>query len=290
MSGLSARFTAYSDIGKIREKNEDCVFISSELRLAIVADGMGGHSAGEIASSLAIAVFTDTLLKLKKNKISVPKTFLPTLSKLERKMLLAADTANRAVFDMAQKKEAYRTMGTTFSAMAFEGKKAVAVHVGDTRIYLYRKGVFMQVTTDHSLAEEQVRRGLMSKEEAEHSRIQNVLTRAMGIKREIEFDLLSFEIESEDVFLLCSDGLNKGMSDEEIRAFMSKADRVPLARLCRAMIRRANDVSGKDNISAILVRTLAAPQSFFAQTVERINKLFSKPAPAKKKPLVQKHN
>lgn len=283
---LGARFTAYSDIGKIREKNEDCVFISSELRLAIVADGMGGHNAGEIASSLAVAVFTDTLLKLKKNKVTLPKDFLPTLTKSERKMLLAADTANHAVYDMSQKKESYRTMGTTLSALMLDGKTAVAVHVGDTRIYLYRKGTFMQITTDHSLAEEQVRRGLMTKEEAEKSRVQNVLTRAMGIKREIEFDLLSFDIEPEDVFLLCSDGLNKGLSDTEIKDFMSKANKVPLARLCKAIIKKANDQSGKDNISAIIIQTLPAHKNFLYAAFSKFTKMFTKPAPPSDKTTV----
>jgi len=276
---LGARFTAYSDIGKIREKNEDCVFISSELRLAIVADGMGGHSAGEIASSLAVAVFTDTLLKITKNKVTIPKDFLPELTRTERKMLMAADTANHAVYDMAQKKEQYRTMGTTLSALELDGKAAVIVHVGDTRVYLYRQGIFMQITTDHSLAEEQVRRGLMTKEEANNSRVQNVLTRAMGIKREIEFDLLSFDIEPDDIFLLCSDGLNKGLTDAEIQSFLSKAPTMPLSRLCKAMIKKANDQSGKDNISAIIVQTLPASKNFLYAAVSKIGKMFKKPAP-----------
>lgn len=283
---LGARFTAYSDIGKIREKNEDCVFISSELRLAIVADGMGGHNAGEIASSLAVAVFTDTLLKVKRKKIEIPKDFLPDLTRTERKMLLAADTANRAVYEMAQKKESYRTMGTTFSALMLEGSGAVAVHVGDTRVYLYRQGNFLQVTTDHSLAEEQVQRGLMTKEEAEKSRLQNVLTRAMGIRKEIEFDLLSFKVEAGDVFLLCSDGLNKGLTDEEIKNYMSRACKAPLAKLCRAMIKRSNEKNGRDNISAIIIQTMEGRKSFFEAMIDKLKKKFSKPAPPGEKTTV----
>lgn len=253
---LNARFGGYSDIGKIREKNEDNFFVSSELKLAIVADGMGGHNAGEVASSLAVAVFGKVLEDLHKGKLEMPKKFLPTLPPEERAMLLAADMANNAVFDMAKSAPYLNTMGTTLSAIHIVGNEGLAVHVGDTRIYLYRAGLFTQLTTDHSLAYEQIRRGVMTKGEAEKSRVQNVLTRALGIARNAEFDLLKISLLPGDILLLCSDGLNKGLSDEELGEIVSRAEVVPLGKLCKLLVKKANEHDGKDNISAVLIRIM----------------------------------
>ncbi|XTP68644.1 protein phosphatase [Parelusimicrobium proximum] len=257
---LNVKLAAYSDIGKIREKNEDNVFISSEIKVAVVADGMGGHNAGEIASQLAIAVFTNVITDLKKGIMKLSDKFSPELTVPERMMLLAADLANSSVYEMAQNNKDYRTMGTTMTAVMIEGDNAIAVHIGDTRLYIYREGVFTQLTTDHSLAEEQVRRGVMSKGEAEKSRVQNVLTRALGIKKNIEVDLLKFAIKEGDIMLLCSDGLNKGLTDNDIKKYLEHSPNVTLSKLCKAIVKKANDKSGKDNISAAILKIYNAPK------------------------------
>ena len=180
MSQFDIEFAAVTDIGKIREKNEDNVLISSDLGLGIVADGMGGHSAGEIASNIAVSVLAETVRKIDHEQLAIPTTFLPKLALPARKLLLAANLANEAIYSTAQTSDVYKMMGTTLTGVLFEEDTATAVHVGDSRLYLLRKGKFIQITTDHSLAMEHVRRGLLTKEEANHSRIQNVLTRAMG--------------------------------------------------------------------------------------------------------------
>lgn len=267
-------FAAYSDIGKIREKNEDFVHVSSELSFAAVADGMGGHNAGEIASSLAVTAFVDTLNKINKNKLAIPKDFLPNMTTVERKMLMSADYANFTIYKMAHDNQIYRTMGTTLSALVIDGKRAYAIHIGDTRIYLLRNHKLTQLTTDHSLAAEHVKRGLLKKSEAEKSAVQNVLTRAMGIKKDVEFDILEFGVRENDVIFMCSDGINKGLEDEEIQVYLEKANKVSISKLCKAIVRGANDKDGKDNISAIIIKVLPEASAISKKWL-KIKKFFS---------------
>ena len=272
MSQFDIEFAAVTDIGKIREKNEDNVLISSDLGLGIVADGMGGHSAGEIASNIAVSVLAETVRKIDHEQLAIPTTFLPKLALPARKLLLAANLANEAIYSTAQTSDVYKMMGTTLTGVLFEEDTATAVHVGDSRLYLLRKGKFIQITTDHSLAMEHVRRGLLTKEEANHSRIQNVLTRAMGIKRNIEFDLLKFPVQAGDVLLLCSDGLYKGLSDSKIADILQKNQTTPLVKLCKQLVHISNELDGQDNISTVLIKILPPRKLTLRQ---RLKKLFS---------------
>lgn len=272
MSQFDIEFAAVTDIGKIREKNEDNVLISSDLGLGIVADGMGGHSAGEIASNIAVSVLAETIRKIDHEQLSLPATFLPKLALPARKLLLAANLANEAIYSTAQTSDVYKMMGTTLTGVLFEDDIATAVHVGDSRLYLLRKGRFIQITTDHSLAMEHVRRGLLTKEEANHSRIQNVLTRAMGIKRNIEFDLLKFPVQVGDLLLLCSDGLYKGLSDTQIAEILQKNINTPLVKLCKLLVHDSNEFDGQDNISTVLIKILPPRKLSLRQ---RLKKLFS---------------
>ena len=229
MSAFDIEFAAVTDIGKIREKNEDSVLISSDLGLGVVADGMGGHSAGEIASNIAVHVLDTT----------------------------------------AQASEIYKMMGTTLTGVMFDGDNATAVHVGDSRIYLFRDGKLVQVTTDHSLAMEHVRRGLLTKAEADKSKIQNVLTRAMGIKKNVEFDLLRFPVKLGDVMVLCSDGLYKGMNETQLAEQLEQGKNLPLVKLCKQLVRVSNDNDGQDNISAVMIKILPPQRLTFKQKVRR---------------------
>lgn len=273
MSSFDIEFAAITDIGKIREKNEDNVLISSELGLGVVADGMGGHSAGEIASSIAVSVLAESIRKINSNQISIPAGFLPKLSEIERKILMAANLANAAIYETAQSTESYRMMGTTMTGVLFSKGQATAVHVGDSRLYLLRNKKMVQVTTDHSLVMEHVRRGLLTLEEAAHSKIQNVLTRAMGIKKNIEFDLLRFPIKEGDVLLLCSDGLYKGLSEKDMEEILRKEEDASLVRTCKQLVMSSCTKDGQDNISAVLIRVLSHKKMTFKQ---RIKKFFSK--------------
>ncbi len=270
MNHFDIEFSAVTDIGKIREKNEDNVLISSDLGLGMVADGMGGHSAGEIASNIAVSVLAESVRKINQKKITVPATFLPTLNPSERKLLMAANLANEAIFTTAQSANAYRMMGTTLTSVLIENDIATAVHVGDSRLYLLRNNRFIQITTDHSLAMEHVRRGLLTKEEANHSRIQNVLTRSMGIKRNIEFDLLRFPLKVNDVLLLCSDGLYKGLSDEQIAQILREGKNWPLVKLCKYLVRVSNENDGQDNITTALIKILPPRKISLRQRIQKM--------------------
>ncbi len=271
MACFDIEFAAVTDIGKIREKNEDSVLISSELSLGVVADGMGGHSAGEIASNIAVSVLAETVRKIADHKLQIPANFLPKLTPTERKILLAANLANAAIYSTAQSSATYRMMGTTLTGVLVEKNCATAVHVGDSRLYLLRNNKIIQITTDHSLAMEHIRRGLLTKQEADHSKIQNILTRAMGIKKNIEFDLLKFPVHEGDILLLCSDGLYKGLNEDQIAAILRAGKNMPLVKLCKQLVHDSNDKDGQDNISCVLVKILPAQKLTFMQ---RLKKLF----------------
>lgn len=269
MSSFDIEFAAITDIGKIREKNEDNVLISSDLGLGVVADGMGGHSAGEIASNIAVSVLAETVRKVNNGKLKIPPTFLPKLDDTERKILMAANLANAAIYSTAQSSEIYKMMGTTLTGVIFDKNFATAVHVGDSRLYLFRNDKIVQITTDHSLAMEHVRRGLLTRAEADRSKIQNVLTRAMGIKKNIEFDLLKFPIKEGDVLLLCSDGLYKGLRESDMARILHTGKDMAIVKLCRSLVRESNDKDGQDNISAVLIKILPAKTITFKQRLKR---------------------
>lgn len=272
MPNYDIEFAAITDIGKIRDKNEDNVLISSDIGLGVVADGMGGHSAGEIASNIAVSVLAETVRKINQHKMQIPPTFLPRLNFTERKLLLAANLANAAIYSTAQTSKLYRMMGTTMTGVLFENNFATAVHIGDSRLYLLRNQKITQITTDHSLVNEHIRRGLLTKAEAAHSNLQNVLTRAMGVKKNVEFDLLKFPVRVGDMMLLCSDGLYKGLDDKEIANLLNKNKDVPLVKLCKLLVQTSNKKDGQDNITILLVKILPPRKVPFSQ---RIKHLFS---------------
>lgn len=270
MNHFDIEFSAVTDIGKIREKNEDNVLISSDLSLGVVADGMGGHSAGEIASNIAVSVLAETIRKINQKHLAIPTSFLPKLNSTERKLLMAANLANEAIFSTAQTSATYKMMGTTMTSVLLENDLATVVHVGDSRLYLLRNNRFIQITTDHSLAMEHVRRGLLTKEEADHSRIQNVLTRSMGIKRNIEFDLLRFPVQAGDILLLCSDGLYKGLTEQQMSEILLEGKKWPLVKLCKYMVKVSNEHDGQDNISTALIKILPPRKLSLKQRLQKL--------------------
>jgi protein phosphatase len=197
-------FASCSDIGKIREKNEDSVLLVPELRLAAVADGMGGHNAGEIASNLAVSVLRSVLYDISEKKITVPKDFESKLPKIARNLLYAAAMANERILTLSIENPKRNGMGTTLSAVYFEDlSSSAAVHIGDTRIYLLRDGEMRQISNDHSYVMEQVARGVLTKEQAEKSRIQNILTRALGLRKNVMCDIIMLMPQPGDIYMLC---------------------------------------------------------------------------------------
>lgn len=229
-----------SDIGQRRANNEDAFFDDSHLGLFMVADGMGGHYGGDRASQLAIA----EALKAYKHNLSILASYELVV---EQAMLQAA----KAVFKSGQEEQAFRGMGTTLSILAINDNMANIAHIGDTRIYCYRDHKLYQLTRDHSLVNEKIEAGLMSKAEARLSPLRHIITRAIGPQSSVEADYLAMPIKIDDIFLLCSDGLNNMLSDDEMSDMINKFSP---ADVIKKMIVTANNNGGDDNITVILVK------------------------------------
>lgn len=245
---------SYTDIGKIREKNEDSVIIAPELCLGAVADGMGGHNAGEVASSIAVSILRQTLSDLKAKKITLPEDFEPQLEPIARKLLYASGLANLRIYTLSSENYRRRGMGTTLSAIYLEPDASAAVHIGDSRIYRLREGALKQISKDHSYVQEQVARGLITKEEAEKSRIQNILTKALGLKKDMKCDIIRLKPCPGDVYMLCSDGVNKGIKENEIEKILKKP--ISAGKMCQEIVKFSSKNDGKDNTSCVVFKML----------------------------------
>lgn len=248
---------AKSDAGRKRRGNEDSFCIAPELGLFIVADGMGGHAAGEVASRLAVDTIREWMARyLGGAEAAVPGPPVPAVSRQANLLLGSIRLANRIIYDAAQGRREYAGMGTTVvSALAVEDRVALA-HVGDSRIYRVRRGEIVQLSRDHSLVQQQVDRGILSPEEAQTSQHKHLITRALGLKASVEVDLVEEAVLPGDVLLLCSDGLSDLLEDEEMLHIVGEhAD--DLEKACQALVDRANYRGGDDNITALLVQARA---------------------------------
>lgn len=235
---VSLNSWAASDIGRKRLNNEDSYYQDLELGLFMVADGMGGHKGGERASKLAITEAAETY----GTKIGdvTPNNALE----------LAFTRAAKRVFQESLTKNELRGMGTTLTALAVHNGTAFIAHIGDTRIYCVRDRTLHQLTSDHSLVNEQVQAGIMSQEEARLSSFRNIITRAIGHDENVKADHFSIAIKQNDIFLLCTDGLNNMLLDSEILDIVLK---LSPAKAVKKLIAEANRKGGDDNITVILV-------------------------------------
>ncbi|WP_371323205.1 Stp1/IreP family PP2C-type Ser/Thr phosphatase [Dechloromonas sp. ZY10] len=241
-----------SDPGMIRPHNEDAVFADAALGLAVLADGMGGYNAGEIASGMATAVLANSFSRfLPTWRPGVPGFADPAVAGDYLRSEVGA--ANSAIYHAAQSQPQYAGMGTTLVlAWLYDNHLSVA-HVGDSRLYRWRAGQLMQLTRDHSFLQEQIDSGLISAEEARHSQNRNLVTRALGVDPTVEVEVRDFPVEAGDLLLLCSDGLNDMVEDEEIALTLhALGANLPLA--AEQLIQMANDNGGRDNVSVILLR------------------------------------
>jgi len=237
---------ARTDTGRVRKGNEDTLHADANKHrgIFIVADGMGGHAAGEIASEMAVQVVSRDLAEL--NDLEVEGA--------PEQVGEALRSANRAVFERTRRELEKTGMGTTVSALLLSDTHYIIGHVGDSRIYLVRDGEMKQLTRDHSLVQEQVDAGLLTPEQARRHPQSNVITRCVGMADEIEPDVLEGEARMGDCFLLASDGLTGMVEDRRIQQLLSS--RAAPARIVDALIYEANNNGGNDNITAIVVRVL----------------------------------
>lgn len=235
---------AGSDVGRVRKGNEDFFFAdANEYRgLFMVADGMGGHAAGEVASQMAVEVVAADLEPLRD---------LESADALET-VSMALRHANRAVYERSATERDKMGMGSTASVLVLADERFIIGHLGDSRIYLLRDGTMRQLTHDHSVVQEQIDAGLLTPDEAKRHRQSNVITRCVGMGWDVEPDISDGEVHQGDVFLLASDGLTGMVEDWRLQQLL--ASRVPPARVVDAMIAEANARGGVDNITAVVVR------------------------------------
>ncbi len=260
------QIVSLTDPGKVRGHNEDCVESRPELGIVVLADGMGGYNAGEVASGMATSAISAGLAS------SWTKDVLKGLDR-DAAMALSLKVvqeqtakANAAIYAAAQKDPHCAGMGTTLVACLFYDNFLTVGHVGDSRLYRMRNDVLEQVTRDHSLLQEQIDSGLISKEDARSSHNKNLVTRAVGIDPEVEAEVHSYDVLAGDIFLLCSDGLNDMIEDEEIQMTLI-ALQSNLELSAQQLVQAANDAGGRDNVSVMLVRVLksfAVERGFWA--------------------------
>ena len=235
-----------TDQGLVRANNEDNLYLDEKLGLLVVADGMGGHASGETASQLAVNIIRDYFQKAQ----AIIGDFDSSYSEVTNKLKSAIHLANIAVFEAAQSSPQLTGMGTTIAAALLNGNKLSIAHIGDSRVYLIRAGNIEQLTDDHSIVNEQVKRDLITKEEAIKSDMKNILTKALGISPDTEPDLNELTVFDGDILLLCSDGLTTMVTDEAILEIISFAENPDAA--CDSLISAANNNGGKDNITVLM--------------------------------------
>ena len=249
------QIVSITDPGRVRGHNEDCVESRPDLGIVVLADGMGGYNAGEVASGMATSLITagltqawtkDALKMLDRDgAMALSQSILQTQVKL----------ANTAIFDAAQKDPHCAGMGTTLVACLFYDNFLTTGHIGDSRLYRMRNDALEQVTRDHSLLQEQIDSGLITKEDARSSHNKNLVTRALGIDPDVEAEIHSYDVQEGDIYLLCSDGLNDMIEDDEIQMTLI-ALRSNLDLTAQQLVQAANDAGGRDNVSVMLVRVM----------------------------------
>ena len=228
-----------SDAGKIRKVNQDAYLDLPELGLWVVADGMGGHEAGEVASGAIIENCQQT---------SEPGDLNSFISDVQNRLL----QANQSLRKIAIQQYKNATIGSTVVALLAYGKQCACLWVGDSRIYRLRKTKLEQMTRDHSIVEQYIEQGIMSVEEAQHSNVTNALTRAVGGEDEMEIDLKIDEIQSDDIFLLCSDGLYREVSEADITQLMSRGD--DCSTMTKNLLESALNNGARDNVTVSVVQ------------------------------------
>jgi len=246
-----------TDVGRKRAHNEDSLSISDELRLFIVADGMGGHNAGEVASSTAVDTIQQFIRRCVKDKdFTWPFGINPNISEEANILMTAIRIANRNVCVKAAEHYDYTGMGTTVVALHVEDDSIAHIaHVGDSRAYLVRNGIISQITIDHSWISEQIQKNIISQEDARNHRWKNVITRALGNKLNVDIDLNTIQMQTGDLILLCTDGLSTMLDDPEILKILTGAEG-KTDRACKNLIQAANDKGGLDNITVILLKCM----------------------------------
>ncbi|HYW92710.1 MAG TPA: Stp1/IreP family PP2C-type Ser/Thr phosphatase [Gammaproteobacteria bacterium] len=249
----SLQFSGHTDPGRVRSHNEDSIHIDAANGLVVLADGMGGYRAGEVASAIAVRSIRDFIVNGLGGLAAGGDGDVGEYSPEAQLVRHAIMHANREIVSAARRETRYEGMGTTVVAMLFHDARVTIGHVGDSRAYRLRGEQLEQLTIDHSLLQELVSRGVYTAEEAQSSPNRNIVTRALGVEREVDVDLLQDMVLPADLYLLCSDGLNDMVGDDEIRLTMNRLGG-NLDRMTQGLVAAANERGGRDNISVIAAR------------------------------------
>jgi protein phosphatase len=243
--------------GMVRTHNEDSIFVDPEAGLAVLADGMGGYSAGEVASGIAVNVISNGMLKelnsgRELSKVDVASGLTHAALLLQQQIALA----NKGIYDAAQARPECAGMGTTLVSTVFFQNRVSIGHIGDSRCYRLRGDKFEQLTHDHSLLQEQIDSGMLTAEQAQFSLNKNLVTRALGIEAVVPADISEYRVEAEDLYVMCSDGLTDMVESDAVHEIVT-SKRQDLAEAAAELIDVANQNGGRDNISVILIRVPA---------------------------------
>ncbi|HET9840275.1 MAG TPA: Stp1/IreP family PP2C-type Ser/Thr phosphatase [Candidatus Angelobacter sp.] len=252
---LAVKVAGRTDVGCVRANNEDNFGYDSRYGIFVVCDGMGGQAAGEVASKMGVDIMLDYFRKLgtPSGNQHAHEGKTPRVESLAS----AIQLANRTIFHAGQDQNGQGGMGSTIVAALLHGNSVAIANVGDSRIYLIRHGVIQQLTDDHSLVMEQVRRGYITLEQAQRSEMQNIILRALGSEESVEADIEELGILPDDLLLMTSDGLTRHLKDEEILAVVERSR--DLERACNELVETARQRGGEDNITCLLLRVEDRP-------------------------------
>jgi PPM family protein phosphatase len=252
-----------TDVGRVRTNNEDSFRILEPQNLFILSDGMGGEAHGEVASAMAVETIAKYCTASEEDPaVTLADASVDQWSGLTKRLQLAVSQANVKIYEAAQKNPEQRGMGATLTAAWIDGSRLSIAHVGDSRAYLLRGGTLQQLTSDHSLVAEQVRRGILTRQQAEESEMQSVLLRALGAHPEVEVDVDETEVFPRDLLLLCSDGLTRMVTEPEIAGTL-QAETNPVSA-AQKLVDLANERGGLDNVTVIVARVQDEAKGWFS--------------------------
>jgi protein phosphatase len=251
---MNLLYKAITDVGRKRKGNEDSHVINPEQKLFVVADGMGGHAAGEVASKIAVDSINEFVcLTGGDEEITWPFGLDEGMSYDGNRLKTAIRHANRKVLDATKEKSEYEGMATTVAAVLVDGDQANIGHVGDSRIYCYGEGQLQQLTSDHSWVNEQLQSGIISADQARNHPLRNVVTRALGGKLDLAVDMQTRTMREGEMLLICSDGLTTMVPDARIEALLGEA-LGDIEQAAPALVEAANSQGGEDNITVVLLK------------------------------------
>jgi len=246
---LQVKIAGFTDIGLRRNHNEDHIGFNQQHAIAVLADGMGGHQAGEVAAHMAVNSVLENLQKLCEMKSSVPIASSQLLEFISNSI----SHSNSVIFNAAESLNEHKGMGTTLVAAVIRDSKIYAGHVGDSRLYLFRDRALRRITRDHSLVQDLIDKGLYTEEKAKSASVGHIVTRALGTKAEVEVDTVEHDAQANDILLLCSDGLSDMVADWQIEETLADHQK-DINETAKKLIMLANRNGGKDNISVILMQ------------------------------------